>query len=185
MGPCDRRSASRASNEDNRAARTSVRERTKWKGEGGAITRAEGGHDGIPKSGASATGVGTRALMPRQSFVLSLVQRVAPALSIPLVSRLPFSLSRSLVGSTVLLPPDLASRSCSGPVPGPLAPSLLRSGDRHRRGSPITAERARSKAPRARVVIRPGVLSIWVIANANKDNTRRTIISRNCTAYRI
>lgn len=54
----------------------------------------------------------------------------------------------------------------------------------HRRAAPITAECARSKAPRARVVIRSGVLSIWVIANANKDNTWRTIMSRNYSAYR-
>lgn len=107
-----------------------------------------------------------------------------------LFHRLSFSLSRSPLDSRSILrtPTDSPSRSRSrtrsGPASGPLASSPFTRGDRHRRESPITAERARSKAPRARVVIRPGVLSIWVIANANKDSTRRTIISRNYTAYR-
>lgn len=88
------------------------------------------------------------------------------------------SLSPSLARSStrsVLLPlsdPPFRSLARSGPA---LASSPLAQGT-DRRGSPITAERARYKAPRARVVIRPGVLSIWVFGNANKDNTRRTII---------
>jgi len=99
-------------------------------------------------------------------------------------SPLPFSLARWFDR-----PPSTRSRVSLAHARGPfrarsLPPRFAR-GTGTRRGSPITAERARSKAPRARVVIRPGVLSIWVIANANKDNTRGTIISRNCTAYRI
>ena len=53
---------------------------------------------------------------------------------------------------------------------GPNSPSPPSSVSR--RGSPITAERARSKAPRARSYSRPGVLNIWVIGNANKKRER-------------
>lgn len=74
------------------------------------------------------------------------------------------------------------------PAPAPSkgsALSLSNAVGTHRRAPPITAECARSKAPRARVLIRSGVLSIWVIANVNKDNTWRTIMSRNYSAYRL
>lgn len=88
-----------------------------------------------------------------------------------------------------LLPPLCPSRSRSRSrarsIEGVRALSLSDAVGTHRRASPITAECARSKAPRARVLIRSGVLSIWVIANVNKDNTWRTIMSRNYSAYRL
>lgn len=87
-----------------------------------------------------------------------------------------------------LLPPLCPSRSRSRSrarsIEGVRALSLSDAVGTHRRAAPITAECARSKAPRARVLIRSGVLSIWVIANVNKDNTWRTIMSRNYSAYR-
>lgn len=86
-----------------------------------------------------------------------------------------------------LLPPLCPSRSRSRSrarsIEGVRSLPLQRRGDAPWRAPPITAECARSKAPRARVLIRSGVLSIWVIANVNKDNTWRTIMSRNYSRH--
>lgn len=165
------------------AARAVVRESEVWPAEGVAdyLCRVAGGRDG-DRSPAHARRAWERALMPRQSPVLSLAPLPRPLPSRSLrESPVPLARSRasSLPSSTALS----LSLSLSLPRPlyrrGPLALSLSNAVGTHRRAPPITAECARSKAPRARVLIRSGVLSIWVIANVNKDNTWRTIMSRN------
>lgn len=137
---------------------------------------------GGPKPGACAAGVGTRAYA--QTIPRLLSRAVAPAISVPLAPRCRPVPSPVRGPRSFLLPPLCPSRSRSRYRRGP-ALSLSIAVGTHRRAPPITAECARSKAPQARVVIRSGVLSIWVIANANKDNTWRTIMSCNYSAYRI
>lgn len=170
------------------AARAVVRESAKWPAEGVAdyLCRVAGGRDG-DRSPAHARRAWERALMPRQSLVLSLAPLPRPLPTVSLAPRVARSLARSrgfepsffhrFVPLVLALAPAPALSKGS-------ALSLSNAVGTHRRAPPITAECARSKAPRARVLIRSGVLSIWVIANVNKDNTWRTIMSRNYSAYR-
>jgi len=180
-GPYDRRNNSRRSDEDEqRRSRRAARKSEMAGREGWPITCVGEQRDATrgPKPAAHARQAWERALMPRRSLVLSLA-----LLSLLFSSR---SIHESPVRWAWLYPSSTAlPLSFSLSLSKGSAFSLSIAVGTHRRASPITAECARSKAPRAHVVIRSGVLSIWVIANANKDNTWHTIMSRNYAAYRI
>lgn len=189
-GPYDRRNHSPGSDEDGqRRSRRGTSERS-GRRRGWPITCV--GWQG------DATGTEARRMRGGRGNARSCPDNPSSSLSRRCPDRLPSrSLHESPVPSPIrglrafLLPPLCPSRSRSRSrsrarsIEGVRALSLSDAVGTHRRASPITAECARSKAPRARVLIRSGVLSIWVIANVNKDNTWRTIMSRNYSAYRL
>lgn len=183
-GPYDRRNRSPGSDEDGqRRSRRGTRERS-GRRRGWPITCV--GWQG------DATGTETRRMRGGRGNARSCPDNPSSSLSrrCPDYLRLARSTSRPFGGASSLPSSTALSLSFSLSLPRPLlskgsALSLSNAVGTHRRASPITAECARSKAPRARVLIRSGVLSIWVIANVNKDNTWRTIMSRNYSAYRL
>lgn len=164
---CDRKNYSRMSDENKRiGSHPGARE---WSRQRRGLITNVGGRDGDRIPDACAAGVGTCG--HAQTILHLLFRTVASAISILLVLQLVRSLARSF-----LFPP---SPSLFTP---PLFLSLLlrgRTGKDH-----WSRPSAHDSRPRGRVVILAGVLSIWVITNANKDNTWRTIISYNYAAYR-
>lgn len=182
-GPYDRRNHSPGSDEDGqRRSRRGTRERS-GRRRGWPITCV--GWQG------DATGTEARRMRGGRGNARSCPDNPSSSLSrrCPDYLRLARSTSRPFEGFEPsffhrFVPLVLALAPAPAPSKGS-ALSLSNAVGTHRRAPPITAECARSKAPRARVLIRSGVLSIWVIANVNKDNTWRTIMSRNYSAYRL
>lgn len=170
---CDRKNYSQMSDEDERiglhpGAREWSRQRR------GPITYVEG-RDGDCTLNACAAGVGTRVHAQSPDNLLPSLLHccfcyfylTCSTTRLLLCSILPFStLCLSLALKRYVLSFSLSLWG--------------RNGKDHR-----SRPSAHDPRPRGRVVIHSGVLSIWVIANANKDNTWRTIISTNYIAYRI